>query len=263
MDTITVKAFDVATSFDLKQFAPEVERVGSILKNNPLIADLGQGRYIAAFDYGSIVFFNLTDASVEGWIERVKPYAQRMNREYHTDEFQLILSPDQGSRISTEELAVNKLDKDIVTLVSIVLSRSVALEYFEHLISQSLASLEEFIQRLAHEGRIVRKHRALIKQVGLALAIEHELAYNLEVLDEPDVVWEGGEEIERLYRNLSKMFDLGDRTEVIEKKLSLISRSSEFIISRLSDRRATLLELAIVILILVEIVLFLILEFYR
>lgn len=255
---VIVKAYDVAKSLNLKELGLLLERVGEILNLNPLIASLGSNRYISIFEYGSIVFFNLTDASITGWLENIKPYASRLNKRYLSDEIKLIINPNRidDSKMTTEELSISKLDKNTVILISIILSRSVTLEYYEHLIDQALASLEDEIQRLSQDGKINRKPRYLTKQVGFALAVEHELAYNLEILDDPDVVWEGEQEIDRLFKQTTKLFDLKQRTDVIEKKLSLIARSSEFIISRLDAQKSAILELAIIFLILAEILIF-------
>jgi len=69
-------------------------------------------------------------------------------------------------------------------------------------------------------------------------------------------VWDGGKRIEELYTNLKRQFDLDDRIKIIQQKVSIISRSTTFIISRLEARRSQFLEWIIILLILLEIVLF-------
>ena len=150
-----------------------------------------------------------------------------------------------------------EFSRDVATVVAVVLSRSVALEYYEGLVESSLEHLEATVQALASTGRIPRRQRQLTRQVGLALLIEHELAFSVGVFDEPDVIWDSSTRIDQLYRALTREFDLNDRTKVIQQKVSLISRWSTFVISRLEGNRAELLEWMIVVLILSEIILML------
>ncbi len=94
-----------------------------------------------------------------------------------------------------------------------------------------------------------------------ALAVEHALAYNVLVLEDPDVVWDGGKDAEELYLALRREFDLEDRVKIIREKVSIIARSSTFIISRLEAQRSQLLEWGIILLIVGEIVLVLLGKF--
>jgi uncharacterized Rmd1/YagE family protein len=131
----------------------------------------------------------------------------------------------------------------------------VSIEYYEAQVADALAQLEQTISTLARQGKIPRSPRALTRQVGFALSVEHELAYALSVFDDPDVVWDGGPKIESLYRSLKREFDLEDRIRILQQKVSLISRSSTFVISRLEGQRSQVLEWIIIFLIMSEIIL--------
>ena len=79
--------------------------------------------------------------------------------------------------------------------------------------------------------------------------------YNLSIFDDPDIVWDGGKRIEDLYKSLKREFDLEDRIEIVQQKISIISRSSTFVIARLEGQRSRILEWIIILLILLEILL--------
>lgn len=260
MRTVPVQAFDVATSFDLAMLRPQAELWGKLVEHSPLILELPQERYLVVFAYGSAVFFNFTNAEVRGWLDRLKPYATRTNRREYTDTFTLYIGNQKRGLASTEQLTVRQFLLDTVKLVAIVLSRSVGLEYYEELIDRSLARLEESIDVLSREGRLITGRRTLVKQVGLALAIHHELAYNLQLLDDPDVLWDRGQEVQRLYEHLAAQFSIAKRAQAVERKLEIIARSSEFIIERLQERTANLLEWGIIALFVIDLVLIFILS---
>jgi uncharacterized Rmd1/YagE family protein len=252
--SIPVLAFDIATSFDLTALRPNAEKWGKVVERRPLIIEFKQSQYIVVFEYGSVIFFNFTHEEARSWLEQLKNYANRTNRREFSDNFTLYIG-EKRPTVSTEELSVNKFFTDTVKLVAIVLSRSVGLEYYEDLIDRNLAKLEESVEKLSREGRLVLTRRDYVKEAGLALAIHHELAYNLQLLDDPDVIWEHGTEMQKLYEHLSSLFSISKRAQAVERKLNIIARSSEFIIERLQDRTVNIMELAIIGLFVLDVIL--------
>jgi len=256
-EKINVKAFDVASSYDLKAARDILANnfSGNIVNLNPLLSQMGFHKMIAVFDYGSIVFFNHTLAEITETLDTLRSCAQRPNRRFSEDDFVLNITTKLKMPEGTEELYIKEFNRDIALVVSVILSRSVSLEYYESLISDTFARLEESISTLATQGRIQKNEKTLTKEVGLAISVEQELAYNLSAFDEPEIVWNGGKKIDELYKKLKREFDLEDRIRAIQQKVSIISRSSTFVISRLEAQRAQILEWIIILLIVFEIVL--------
>jgi uncharacterized Rmd1/YagE family protein len=258
--SIMVKAFDVASAYDLKA-AREVfdhDTVAKPLLANPLLVQYPDGPIVAVFDYGSIVFFDFTDDGIRKITDQIARCAVRPNAIVSRDDFTLHVATQQAEPSGTDEMIVKELSRDIALVVSIVLSRSVSLEYYEGQVANALAKIEDTVGTLAKTGTIPIGGRDLTRQVGFGLSVEHELAYTISVFDDPDVVWDSGERMNALYRALKREFDLEDRIRILQQKISLISRSSTFIISRLEGRRSQWLEWIIIVLILSEIVLALI-----
>jgi len=256
-EQIFVKAYDVAASYDMKAVRDIFVNNFSakILNTNPLLAELSPLKMVCVFDYGSIIFFNfkLGEPELNQVMETLKGALQRPNKRISEDEYILNLSPRARKPEGTEELYVRELNRDIALLVSIVLSRSVSVEYYETMVGEALAKIELTVEALAATGRTPRNARDLTRQVGFAMSVEQELAYDVAVFDDPDIVWEGGAKIDALYKGLKREFDLEDRIKIIQHKVSLISRSSTFVISRLEAQRANFLEWVIIVLIAAEI----------
>jgi len=256
-EKIVVKAFDYASEFDLKN-AREIllaRTGGKKLDDDPLLVQLSKQKMVMVFDYGAIVLFDYTDEEIRDLLSVLDPCAWRKNKRMSQDEFTLYLAPRTKKPEGTDELTVKELNRDIALVVGVVLSRSVSVEYYESLVANALATFEETISELATRGWMPRRRRELTKQVGFALSVEHELAYNISVLDDPDIVWDGGTRIESLYASLKREFDLVDRIRLIQQKVSIISRSSTFVLSRLESQRSNMLEWIIILLIFSEIVL--------
>ena len=258
-DRIVARSFDVASAYDLKLARDQLFPGSSakLLDSNPLTIQFAPRRIVAVFEYGSIVFFNFDENECQVIIDRIKACASRPYKTVSRDDFALYLAPREKKPEGTDELYIKDFNRDTAILVAVVLSRSVALEYYEALVGNSLARLEQTVTGLAGTGRIPRGERELTRQVGLGLLIEHELAYSVSAFDDPDIIWEGGARMNQLYLALKREFDLDDRIKVIQQKVSLVSRWSTFVIARIEGHRSRMLEWIIIILIFSEIILFL------
>ena len=254
-EKVFVKAFDVASTYDLPSARKVLEQEfgGKMLETSPLLVQLDPRKMIAVFDYGSIVFFGVEHEERGRIIDRLNSFASRVNTTISEDDFTLYLSSQAKNPEGTDVLFVKDVNRDIALVVGAVLSRSVSVEYYEKLVGDALAQLERPIASLQATGKIPRSGRSLTRNVGFALAVEHELAYTLSAFDDPDIVWDGGKRIEELYRNLKREFDLEDRINIIQQKVSIISRSSTFVISRIEGQRSQILEWIIILLIVLEI----------
>ena len=257
---IIVRAFDYASEYNLKAARDFFQKNFSAggLKRDPLLVQLGEEKMVVLFDYGAIVFFNVERKECERIMAELDPFALRKNKFISEDEFVIHISDMEKRPEGTDELYIRELNRDIALLVGIVLSRSVSMEYYERLVGESLREFESIIDKLSMTGKLPHGRRRLTKQVGFALSVEYDLAYNLSVLDDPDVVWDGGKKIEELYIALKRQFELEERIKVIQQKISIISHSTTFILGRLEVQNASILEWIIIILILLEIVLYLI-----
>jgi uncharacterized Rmd1/YagE family protein len=257
-EKIFVKAYDVASLFQLHNLRKEFRQDSSVkvLEGNPLLIQSTSRRTIVIFDYGAVVFFDYPDPERREIIEKIKLFAERVNAVVNEDDFTLTLAHVTKAPEGTDELIIKEFNRDIALVISTVLSRSVSVEFYETLVRDALAQLEAPIASLQSTGKIPHRARELTKRVGFALAVEQELAHTLSAFDDPEIVWDGGKRIEELYTSLKRQFDLDDRIKIIQQKVSIISRSTTFIISRLEARRSQFLEWIIIILILLEIVLF-------
>src|SRR5713101_4985821 len=155
-EKIFVKAFDVASTFDLAASRKllEEELHGKLLEDNPLLVQLSRQKMVGVFDYGAIVFFDVERDEQRELIEKLKRFAQRENKMYSEDEFVLNIAPRSKKPEGTDELFVKQFDRDIALVVGTVLSRSVSVEFYEKLVGDALAQLEQPIASLQNLGKI-------------------------------------------------------------------------------------------------------------
>lgn len=74
----------------------------------------------------------------------------------------------------------------------------------------------------------------------------------VEVTEKPELLWDHPEH-EQLYLRLEDEYELTERHAALDRKLSLISRTAETVLSILQDKRTLRVEWYITILIVIEI----------
>jgi uncharacterized Rmd1/YagE family protein len=108
--------------------------------------------------------------------------------------------------------------------------------------------------QLERQGTMPMRTRHLVRFIGATLGTRSEVLSILHLLDMPDPAWEDAG-AERIYQKLRVEFDLVDRYQSLELKLRSVQDALEVITDVARDRRLLLLEAAIVVLIILEIVL--------
>src|SRR6266851_10129021 len=104
-EKISVKAFDVASSFDLNAARKvlEEELHGKLLEDNPLLVQFNPQRMVGVFDYGAIVFFDVEPDERRSLIEKLKRFTQRENAIYSEDDFILNIASRTMKPEGTDE----------------------------------------------------------------------------------------------------------------------------------------------------------------
>ena len=145
---------------------------------------------------------------------------------------------------------------DQISLISQLLSQSVALEYLENEVDQALERVQKHVRNLRRRGRLAISNKSVFKNIGFAMDIRHRVLTSLALFDKPDATWES-EALEELYFQLYNHFDLEDRLRTIAQKLTFISDNTSFLYEFISTKKSHQLEWIIIILIAFEIALFL------
>jgi uncharacterized Rmd1/YagE family protein len=144
------------------------------------------------------------------------------------------------------------LDLTRLQLVAQVLAQSSALELIEWEVDEFLAESENLTGFLKKTGWVNRKRHKLLQFLGEGLSAKHKIVNQLSLFSEPEKAWEK-EDFYHLYLGLFDNFDIKERIDTIEKKLNLCSEVTELLLQVADSRRAEILEVTIIVLILCEI----------
>jgi uncharacterized Rmd1/YagE family protein len=227
---------------------------GQILSNAPLAVRIGSNGLAVVFRYGVVVFIALSADEEAEFLERLQTRTFGKITPYEDEwaKIQVAREGDEaipvGGPILVRDLSVPRL-----LIVADALAKSVVLARDERQVANVFDTIEPFARELGREGRTSRNRTALLKLLGNALLVQHRLSGRVAVSDKPDVLWDRPD-LERLYARLEDEYELSERGETMNRKLSVIADTATTLSDIIDTKRALRLELIVVFLIAFEIV---------
>lgn len=210
------------------------------------------GGVAVVHDFGAVVFFGFDEAERTAALGRLLASCPPEPHPPLLDDYLVEVIPGSPPSTTFDRAVVPDLDDDTLELISLVLAQSVAMDYYDADVAEMLRRAEGLAADLAQHGRFRTKTREVLRFVGSALVTRSQIATTLSLLDAPAVTWER-EESDRLHRALRASFEIEDRYRTLQHELQIIQDNLSIIADLSHGRRAELLEIAVVALILVEV----------
>ncbi len=148
---------------------------------------------------------------------------------------------------------MSSFSADRLLVVADALAKSTVLAHDERRVAAVFDIIEPFARQLAERGRTPRDRKSMLRLIGNALLVQQRVSGRVAVVEKPDVVWDKPE-LERLYARLEDEYELKERVEALDRKLTVIAETANALTDIIDTRRSLRLEWAIVVLIVFEIV---------
>ncbi len=247
--TVPIRAMMIGERIDVRAFG-QADRLAVA----PMLVRAGNNRAAAVLRYGAVVLFNMDADDEAAFIEALRPYVTEPYAEWDVETANLALrSGDEGPVDSGGVIHLLELTIERLQIVATVLAKSVVLAFHEKQVASVFERIEPFARSLGQGGQTSSEGRALLRQIGDVLLMQHRMVGRVEVAEKPDLLWDHPE-LERLYARLQDEYELNDRARALDRKLELISRTASTSLDLLQNRRTLRVEWYIVILIVVELV---------
>ncbi|CCE04935.1 conserved hypothetical protein [Bradyrhizobium sp. STM 3843] len=227
---------------------------GQVLNATPLAVRVGSSGIAVVFRYGVVVFIGMSAAEETEFLERLRPRSFGLidPPEEETAKVQVAREADEpiqvGGPIVVKEFSVERL-----LIVADALAKSVVLGRGEREVANVFDTIEPFARELAVQGRSSRGGKAMLKLLGEALLVQHRVSGRVAVGEKPDVLWDRPD-LERLYARLEDEYELSERAESLNRKLSVIAETATTLADIIDTKRSLRLEIIVVILIAFEII---------
>ena len=224
-----------------------------VVSTVPLTYKSGDG-YVTLFRYGVAVFTGLTGTEEDDVLARLQARLVRPVRPREEEIALIEGAPDKDDQILPGgPIVLKTITPDHLIIIADALSKSVVLARDEREVTAVFELVEPFARQLAEYGQTFAGRRAILKHVGNALLVQHRVSGRVAVAEKPDVVWDRPD-LERLYARLQDEYELEERAETLARKLTVISDTAEVLTDIIDTKRSLRLEIAIVVLIAVELV---------
>jgi required for meiotic nuclear division protein 1 len=244
------RAVYVGERIDLRKYVPSTRVTAQL----PATVPISGGGVAMLFRYGAVVFFDVAAADQDQYLRELAPLVEDRYERPETEEIPISVGSEKREGVEAGAVVVRNASVERLQIVAAVLGKSVALAQYEADVAANFDRIEPFAVELEKRGRGGSDMRLLLRHVGRGLLNEHKMVARVEVSERPELLWDHPE-LEQLYLRLEDEFELQERTEILDRKLEVVSRTVETILDLVQRDRSLRVEWYIVILIVLEIVL--------
>ncbi|HEY4032092.1 MAG TPA: RMD1 family protein [Caulobacteraceae bacterium] len=227
-----------------------------LVSTTPLAFRVGERGLAVLFRYGAAVLIGLDEADEMQVLTEVSNHVTGGDSPPEEEIAHILIDPDHEEQITAAgAIQVKAATIEHQLIVADALAKSVALAQDERQMAQVFERVEPFAQSLASGGRWPSGGRAaVIRLIGQSLLAQHRLAGRVAVREKPDILWDRPA-LERFYARLEDEYELIERAEDLDRKLSVIGSTAEALLDMLDTSRFLRLEILVVVLILAELAL--------
>lgn len=251
-----VEAYAYASRFVLKDVrACFPEATSRHVHKTQLVVEWPGEAYAYAYDFGAIVFINVPAEAKDAALSAIDKLLPREPHPPLREDF--LIEVRAGSRIEIEvafdRVAVPVVGASTLEVIATVLAQSVCIDYYDEDAQAILDRLARLGAEVTKTGRPPGRQRDLMRFAGATMAFQAEIVGAILLLDKPDLTWED-EYADRLHDKLRYHFEIPERAKALETKLSIIRDTLQTLLEMSSERRMLFVEVAVMILIVIEVV---------
>jgi uncharacterized Rmd1/YagE family protein len=229
--------------------------LGAVVSSTPAAFRV-HGGLAVIFRYGVVVLIGLLPSEEKVLVDGLKPRVTGELSPYEEETAQAQLCKDESAEAIPPggPICLAKFSDERLLLIADALAKSTALARDERRVAAVFDVIEPFARELAERGDTRRRRRkGILKLIGNALLVQQRVAGRVAVAEKPDVLWEKPQ-LDRLYARLEDEYELKERLDTLERKLAAISATADALTDIIDTQRSLRLEIAVVVLIVIEVV---------
>ncbi|KAL9649565.1 hypothetical protein ABK040_003243 [Willaertia magna] len=238
-------------------------------------------QFVVVYSFGTICFINCEETLHNNWINLYSNFIklpenknwllssdgiqleQKLFTNILKDDFQVLIDNklnDWCEDINENErypnsLIIKMLDLNNLNIISGVLSRSITLKTFENQVHEILMKFQKLNFEIINYKKFSSQNKhELLPVIALGNELKCELLLNVKLLEKPEVTW-SYPHYDVLYDSLYKEFEINQRMQTMESKLSFIQENTGFFLELAHSLKSERAEILIILLISTEIIL--------
>jgi uncharacterized Rmd1/YagE family protein len=206
------------------------------------------------YPFGAAVFHDVAVQDRDAELRRLRELRPSLTAAVFREDFAVRESEGERVGITDGVLVVDHLTAERSGIVALTVAQSAAMEYYERLVEGMFLRTAKLVDRLESNGTVSVRTRGLHRFIGEAISTRAEVFSVLSLLDKPEETWDDPA-MDRIYGDLRSEFDLADRYATLEMKLKSVQDALLLILDVARERRLVLLEVAVLVLIAIEVLL--------
>jgi uncharacterized Rmd1/YagE family protein len=220
--------------------------LGPLVSSTPAAFRVHAGLAVI-FRYGVVVLIGLLPSEEKVLIDSLKPrvIGELSPNEEETAQAQLCKDENAEAIQPGGPISLTKFTDDRLLLLADALAKSTSLARDERRVAAVFDVIEPLARKLAEQGRTPPRRRGILQLIGNALLVQQRVAGRVAVAEKP--------ELDRLYARLEDEYELKERLVTLERKLTAVSATANALTDIIDTQRSLRLEIAIVVLIVIEI----------
>jgi required for meiotic nuclear division protein 1 len=246
-----VVSYQIADTIDVKQFSSAFKAELYYSDPSELFYKVDTDQYVYVFKYGAVCFLNYDAVGISQFLRLITPFCKTLFADSLTEEY-LVDTNAKEVRVGFNKVDIPLANIDVLRLVMLNVSQSVALDYYEEQTNKLLEETNFYTQMLVNKGKLDLSGKKLKQYIGRTLLLRNRIAENIYVFDSPPETWED-ESLNKIDIELKRTFDLQVRVRTIVEGLAIVKDNLELFRTLLQHRYSNILEWIIIILILVEV----------
>jgi uncharacterized Rmd1/YagE family protein len=254
--SVNINAYYIARSIDILQIQGKnymTARQEFQPKSVLIVLNESENQYIAAFKYGSVVFFNIPPSQHMEHLRQLKeacliPIEESLQ---HNESFKVVVHKtlESPSVIKSEHLNIRELDRNNLTIVSTVMAQTVALDFHAVAVDRMIETFEKLNMKVQETGSFNSlSSTQLHKLVASNNAVITSVLSKLGIFEGTEAAWENSDYYST-WEGLRKDFEIDYRYKDLDLKLRIVKDDCRFFLEVLHNQKSSKLEWIIIILI--------------
>jgi required for meiotic nuclear division protein 1 len=244
---------DIASHFGIKKKFKWEDPL--VLSDNTLkgILKSTETKSVYLYYFGSMVFINMEFHEIQDVVKYLKTIDTSLkieNINEYTDDYRLEINPEYEYSLGNEVMTASIFEDYYVDIISMVLAKSISLYKIEHETDNLLDNIEDVIGYL-ERGNFNISDKQLAKSTARVIRFEYNTIANLMLFEKPSGAWYH-EDIDKFYIEMVALFDIEDRYSKITHKTEILKDITDVFGSLTHGKRATRLEIMVIVLIAVS-----------
>lgn len=221
----------------------------------PLTIDIPGGGIAVLFRYGAVVLFGAAPPEIDNFVASLMSLVTAPLPVPERDDARLLVRPEADQPIDLAgNIVLREKTTERLQVLADILAKSLVLSHYETRIAEIFDGIEPLAAVLREKGRAGARSKELLRHIGDVLLMQQKMVGRVETGEKPELLWEHPE-LERLYMRLAEEYELRDRDRALDRKLDVISRTVETLLSLVQTRSSMRVEWYIVLLIVAELLL--------